>query len=134
MPFLIELFQENGFLIIQNFWFLAGGPKLPQTPPLNGRAQHLIEAAKRGRLDQINVFGAADDSGAADVDRPKTAENGSDRRETLGKRVSDDSQHFIIRRRKNVFGQIFDENYRHKNFSSENRQTACFCGAMDFWT
>ena len=30
-------------------------------------------------------------------------EHGSDRRETLGKRVSDDSRHFIFRRRKNCF-------------------------------
>ena len=30
--------------------------------------------------------------------------------------------------------KIFDENFRQKKNSSENRQTACFCGAMDFWT
>ena len=36
--------------------FLAGGAKPPQTPPLNGRPQHLIEAAKRGRLDQMPFF------------------------------------------------------------------------------
>ena len=80
---------------------------LPRPPHPNGRPQHLIEVAKRGRLDQMIFFSAADDTGAADVDRPKTAENGSDRRETLGKRVSDDSQHFIFRRRKNFFGKIF---------------------------
>ena len=28
----------------------------------------------------------------------------------------------------------FDENLRPKKFSSEYRQTACFCGVMDFWT
>ena len=33
--------------------FLAGGSTPPQTPPLNGRSSHLIEAAKRGRLDQM---------------------------------------------------------------------------------
>ena len=33
--------------------FLAGGAKLP---PLNSRPQHLIEAAKRGRLDQMLFF------------------------------------------------------------------------------
>ena len=33
--------------------FLAGGAKPPQTPPLNGRSSHLIEAAKRGCLDQM---------------------------------------------------------------------------------
>ena len=61
-----------------------------------------MEAAKRRRLDQmIFLFGTANDIGAAD-DRPKTAENGSDRRETLGKRVSDDPRHFIFRRRKKI--------------------------------
>ena len=50
---------------------LAGGAKPPQTPPLNGRSQHLIEAAKRGRLDQmLFFFGDADDTGVAD-NRPK---------------------------------------------------------------
>ena len=45
--------------------FLAGGAKAFQTPPpLNGRPQHLIEAAKRGRLDQMIFFlGAADNTG-----------------------------------------------------------------------
>ena len=33
--------------------FLAGGAKPPQSPPLNGRSSHLIEAAKRGHLDQM---------------------------------------------------------------------------------
>ena len=38
------------------------GGKAPPDPPLNGRSSHLIEAAKRGRLDQmIFLFGAADD-------------------------------------------------------------------------
>ena len=47
--------------------FLAAGAKPPKTPPLNGRLSHLIEAAKRGRLDQmIFFFGAADDTVAAD--------------------------------------------------------------------
>ena len=49
---------------------LAGVGKPPQTLPLNSRSSHLIEAAKRGRLDQmIFFFGAADDTRAAD-DRP----------------------------------------------------------------
>ena len=48
--------------------YLAG--KAPPDPPLNGRSSHLIEAARRGRLDQmIFFFGAADDTRAAD-DRP----------------------------------------------------------------
>ena len=34
-------------------------------------------------------------------------EDGSDRRETLGKRVSDDLQHFIFRRRKKMFINVF---------------------------
>ena len=34
------------------------GGKAPQTLPLNGRPQHLIEAAKRGRLDQMIFFSA----------------------------------------------------------------------------
>ena len=38
------------------FW--AGGAKPPQTPPLNDRSSHLIEAAKRGRLDQMIFFSA----------------------------------------------------------------------------
>ena len=39
------------------FWL--GGAKPPQTPRiLNDRPQHLIEAAKRGRLDQMIFFSA----------------------------------------------------------------------------
>ena len=50
-----------------NFWL---GGQSPPRPPLNGRSSHLIEAAKRGRLDQMFFFfGAADDTRAAD-DRP----------------------------------------------------------------
>jgi len=33
-------------------------------------------------------------------------EDGSDRRETLGKRVSDDLQHFIFRRQKKIVDEI----------------------------
>ena len=57
----------------------------------------------------IFFFGAADDTGAAD-DRAKTTENGSDRREILGKRVSDDSRHFIFQRQKFCFGDFFFRN------------------------
>ena len=32
-------------------------------------------------------------------------EHGSDRRETLGKRVSDDLEHFIFRPRRKIFGE-----------------------------
>ena len=40
------------------FGFGRGGAKPSQDPPLNGRPQHLIEAAKRGRLDQMLFFSA----------------------------------------------------------------------------
>ena len=47
-----------------NFWL---GGQSPPRPPLNGRSSHLIEAAKRGRLDQMFFFfGAADDTRTAD--------------------------------------------------------------------
>ena len=49
------------------FWL--GGQSPPRPPPLNGRSSHLIEAAKRGRLDQMIFFSApltaADDTRAA---------------------------------------------------------------------
>ena len=38
-----------------NFWL---GGQSPPRPPLNGRSSHLIEAAKRGRLDQMLFFSA----------------------------------------------------------------------------
>ena len=34
------------------------GGKAPPDPPLNGRSSHLIEAAKRGRLDQMIFYSA----------------------------------------------------------------------------
>ena len=60
------------FLFLFSFFrkILAGGrcpPDAPifgwggfvgETPPLNGRSSHLIEAAKRGRLDQMIFFSA----------------------------------------------------------------------------
>ena len=36
-------------------------------------------------------------------------EHGSDRRETLGKRVSDDLQHFIFRRQKKSLDEFFSQ-------------------------
>ena len=42
-------------------WVEGATPHLRMGPPLNGRSSHLIEAAKRGRLDQILFFCAADD-------------------------------------------------------------------------
>ena len=41
-------------------------------------------------------------------------EDGSVRPQTLGKCVSDDSQHFIFRRRKNFFGKKFWRKFRQK--------------------
>ena len=41
------------------FWL--GGQSPLRRLPLNGRSSHLIEAAKRGRLDQMIFFDAADD-------------------------------------------------------------------------
>ena len=78
-----------GRLWLHHF-FLAGGRCLPDPPDfgwegkasLNGRPQHLIEAAKRGRLDQMLFFGADDATGAAD-NRPKT-DNRKKKRKKLG--------------------------------------------------
>ena len=39
-------------------WREGATPHLRMGPPLNGRSSHLIEAAKRGRLDQIIFFSA----------------------------------------------------------------------------
>ena len=74
-----ETFSKNfrfwlGGAAPQTTRIFAGGAKLPQTPPLNGLSSHLIEAAKRGRLDQMLffLFCAADDTGAAVVVGPPT--------------------------------------------------------------
>ena len=37
-------------------WMEGATPHLRMGPPLNGRPQHLIEAAKRGRLNQMLFF------------------------------------------------------------------------------
>ena len=42
----------------------------------------------------------------------KLLEHGSDRRETLPKRVSDNSRRFVFRRRKFFFGENFDRKTR----------------------
>ena len=39
-------------------WREGATPHLRMGPPLNGRSSHLIEAAKRGRLDQMIFFSA----------------------------------------------------------------------------
>ena len=60
------LFERGYFLVNfslggaapQTSRILAVGAKPPQTPSLNGRSSHLIEAAKRGRLDQMIFFSA----------------------------------------------------------------------------
>ena len=75
----LVLFYFSTFLFFllfskKKFWlggrppvFWLGGQSAPR-PPLNGRWSHLIEAAKRGRLDQMFFLsGAADDTRAADV-------------------------------------------------------------------
>ena len=46
-----------------------GGQSPPRPPPLNGRPQHLIEAAKRGRLDQM-IFCSAPLTTRAPPGRP----------------------------------------------------------------
>ena len=43
-------------------------------------------------------------------------EDGSVRPQTLGKRVSDDSRHFIFRRRKKKLAKIFHKKFHQKNF------------------
>ena len=56
--FFVEIFRFwLGGAAPQTLRILAGGAKPPQTP-LNGRSSHLIEAAKRGRLDQMICFSA----------------------------------------------------------------------------
>ena len=53
-------------------------------------------------------------------------EDGSDRRETLGKRVSDDSQHFIFYAEKNILGKKIDKK------SDITSRTSRFGGAINF--
>ena len=65
-----KYFLPKYFFFFRNFSVLAGGRcppdppnfgwggKAPPDPPLNGRSSHLIEAAKRGRLDQMIFFSA----------------------------------------------------------------------------
>ena len=43
--------------------------------------------------------------------------DGSDRRETLGKRVSDDLQHFIFRRQKKMLDEIFRKNKKWRKIN-----------------
>jgi hypothetical protein len=95
----------------------------------------LIEAAKRGRLDQmIFFFGAADDTGAPTSTvrkRPKMAPIGVKLWENAFQTIPNIS---FFDAEKIFLAKFFDENFRQTRISSENRQTACFCGAMDFWT
>ena len=62
-------------------------------------------------------------------------EDGSDRPQTLGKRVSGDPRHFIFRRPQTFLATIF---FCRKNFSSTPRkffqQSACFGGAVQVYT
>ena len=57
------------------------GGKAPPDPPLNGRSSHLIEAAKRGRLDQMIFFSAPLTTRAP----PTTVRRPSDDPQTLTK-------------------------------------------------
>ena len=45
------------YRFFEKFWRGGQSPPAPP-PPLNGRSSHLIEAAKRGRLDQMIFFSA----------------------------------------------------------------------------
>ena len=104
-------------------------------PPLNGRPQHLIEAAKWGRLDQMIFFSAPLTIRAWPTStvrkRPKMAPIGVKLWENAFQTIPNISFFDV---EKIFLAKIFDENFRQKKFSSENQQTACFCGAMGFWT
>ena len=73
--------------------------------------------------------------GAAALNGRLPPEDGSDRPQTSGKRVSGDPRHFIFRRHKHFFAtKIFVA----KHFSSTVRkifqQSACFVGAVHVYT
>ena len=63
-------------------WVEGATPHLRMGPPLNGRSSHLIEAAKRGRLDPIILFFGADDDTRAANDRPPAVRRPSTGRPT----------------------------------------------------
>ena len=52
-PWIVKCLDKN-----RSFFDCAWGGKARPDPRLNGRSSHLIEAAKRGRLDQIIFFSA----------------------------------------------------------------------------
>ena len=72
-------------------------------------AIHLVQKSSKSELSS-RFFGRSKFWGAKKVEFSNgrlPPEDGSDRRETLGKRVSDDSRHFIFRRRKKIWGKQF---------------------------
>ena len=75
--------------------------------------------AKLGRnafqtIPDISFFDAENQKKCRTLNGRLPLEYGSVRPQTLGKCVSDDSQHFIFRRRKKKIAKIFDENFRKK--------------------
>ena len=59
-------------------------------------------------IPDISFFDAENNKQVQTLNGRLPLEHGSDRRETLGKRVSDDSRHFIFRRPKIFFGAADD--------------------------
>ena len=60
-------------------------------------------------------------------------EDGSVWPQTLGKRVSDDPQHFIFRRRKKCFEKNVQQKLSSEIARRKNQQIACFGGTILFW-
>ena len=67
-------------------------------------------------IPDISFFDAENQKKCRTLNGRLPLEHGSVRPQTLGKRVSDDSQHFIFRRRKIFFGKNFDEKFSQKKF------------------
>ena len=119
----------------EKFLVLAGGAKPPQIPPLNGRSSHLIEAAKRGRLDQMIYFsGAADDTRDARTSRPAERPAGRPlttriylRTETIDKR------NIAILCTNKIFcnKQSNEQNILNNIFGNETKMKKIFCKTND---
>ena len=60
--------------------------------------------------------------------------HGSDRRETLPKRVSGDPRHFIFRRQKKILTKIFDKKIFVNTLILFFQQSACFGEAVQVYT
>ena len=68
-------------------------------------------------IPDISFFDAENQKKCRTLNGRLPLEYGSVRPQTLGKCVSDDSQHFIFRRAEKFFlAKFFDENFRQKNF------------------